>query len=82
MSDTLIDLAGLEKLMGLMRDYEVDEVTWQDFTVKKSRHRPATIVVPAEDNVTLAQHLAPSPNEPWNAVPQGEVDEWAVKGRT
>lgn len=59
----------------LMVRYELDEFASEDFTLKKSQHRPAR---PAPtDAELLKQHLTPLPAEPWNQIPQADADQWA-----
>jgi hypothetical protein len=67
--------------MELMGRYDIDELSFAGITIKKSRHKMVAIVPPADDRATMAQHLAPLPNEPWNDIPQEQVDDWAEKGR-
>jgi hypothetical protein len=75
------NLEVLEKVMDLMSRYEVDEVSAVGFHIKKSRHKPATILAPLDEKVAIDRHMATLPNEPWNAIPQEEVDTWAEKGK-
>ncbi len=74
----IVDLEAVEKLMELMGRHEIDRVAVGDIMLMKTRHRPAAVQVP-DDASALAKHLEPLPNEPWNAIPQEEVDNWAEK---
>jgi hypothetical protein len=88
-----VPVADIEKLMELMSRHEIDELSWSGMvavsnsvgsmnvdpvtvTLRKSRHRPPAAQLAEPD---LAKHLEPLPNEPWNAIPQEDVDNWAEK---
>jgi hypothetical protein len=74
---TPLDLSQVEAVMLLMAQYEVDEFASEHFTLKKSRHVTARKSVELDPALALEKHLAPLPNEPWNSLPQEEVDKWA-----
>jgi hypothetical protein len=65
--------------MGLMREYGVTMLTWNGMRLEMP-HKPA----PVADVVrkALEEHTAPLPDEPWNAIPQDAVDQWAEGGKT
>jgi hypothetical protein len=76
----MVTAPDVEAIAKLMKDYELDEFTCPEFTLKKSKHiklRPAT-----EDEVrAMAKHLEVNENEPWMSVDQKAADEWAAKGK-
>ena len=77
-----MDTEAIEKLMDLMGRYEVDELSCDGVTLKKSRHRAPTLVPLRADGEfpDLRKHLEPDTNEPWNDIPPDEVSRWALNG--
>ena len=71
-----IDPSAIEAVAKLMCEYELDEYASPEFTLRKSRHRSASPAA-AVEQMALAKHLEPLPDEPWMSVPAEAVDAWA-----
>ena len=59
-----------------MKQYQVDEVACEEFTVRLTRHTIAEKEVTSAE--LLAKHLEPSETQPWDSIPQATVDSWAI----
>lgn len=81
MIDLNLQLGAIEKLMKLMAENEVDEISVDFINIKKSRHR-MTLAPEVDPKALLEAHLATNTsNEPWlNEVGQAEADKWAAGG--
>lgn len=79
MIDLASNLESIEKLMSLMDQYKIDEVSVDFVCIKKVKH---SFPIPklTEEQI-LAKHLAPLPQEPWESIPDSALNSFSVSGK-
>jgi hypothetical protein len=81
MVDLKESLATVERLVSLMVEKGIDEISIDYINVKKGSPRPTQALV-IDHAAALAKHIAPPlDNDPWNAVSQEDADKWAAGGK-
>jgi hypothetical protein len=78
-SDLREQLEGIEGVLKLMTQYNVQELAWDGLVLKRSAHRPT---VAMDLQKVMEEHTKPLPEAPWDAIPQEAVDAWAEGGKT
>lgn len=70
-----MNLEQIEAVFILMEKYFIDELQCEEFTIKKSKFKAEKKELTEQE--LLARHLVPLETEPWNDLPQDQVDAWA-----
>lgn len=88
-----LDLKLLEKVMKLLKKYQVEEFANEDFTLKapvkeKKARKPYTKKTDKlksekeSDQDFLDNHIfQPLDNEPWNNIPDSIIEQYTVNGK-
>jgi len=81
MIDIATQIANVEKLMKLMKKYQIEELSVDFINLKRPlpEHKERVKRPYKKKHVpTLDKHLQPLPNEPWNDIPDSVIDQWSV----
>jgi len=74
-----LDINLLRQAAQLMKEFELDELACEEFTIKKSKHKQEKKELTEQE--MLQKHLEPLPAEPWMTISDGQLDEFVIKGK-
>lgn len=81
MIDITQQIANIEKIMSLMDKYQIDEVSVDYINIKKTRFVAEKKPITEEEEYIMKQHLSPSSSNPWDDIPQSNIDSFSVTGK-
>jgi len=75
MIDLKSNLEAIEQIMKLMETNQIEEISVDFLHIKKVRHT-LTKMLPTDQEL-LKRHFDAGEQEPWNAIPDNILNEWA-----